>query len=162
MVDGGKGTKAPAAPSLPPYILTLSTNMRAQATTATTTTSRARTTRHFGSRHAFPTLATTSVANSTITATPPPPTSYATQPSDSGGASDTSNDNDNSPATSAPPFDDDTAPVKFSTSDKSNKADQDMDKIRRYLISRRAPSDLHDLYILPPLVGPLANLAHAV
>jgi hypothetical protein len=73
MVDGGKGTKAPAAPSLPPYILTLSTNMRAQATTATTTTSRARTTRHFGSRHAFPTLATTSVANSTITATPPPP-----------------------------------------------------------------------------------------
>jgi hypothetical protein len=89
------------------------------------------------------------------------------QSSNSGGASDTSNNNnnlptssappfyDNSPTISAPPFYDDTAPVKFSTSNKSNMADKDMDNPRRYLIFRRAPSDLHDLYILLPLVGSL-------
>ena len=45
--------------------------------------------------------------------------------------SDTSNDDG-----------DDSAPVKFSTSDKANKADQEIEQIRRFLLSQRAPSDL--------------------
>jgi len=36
----------------------------------------------------------------------------------------------------------DSAPVKFSTSDKANKADAEIDRIRQYLLSRCAPPDL--------------------
>ena len=36
----------------------------------------------------------------------------------------------------------DSAPVKFSTSDKANKADAEIDCIWQYLLSRRAPPDL--------------------
>jgi transposase InsO family protein/molybdopterin converting factor small subunit len=36
----------------------------------------------------------------------------------------------------------DTTPVKFSSSDKANKADAEIERIRQYLLSRRAPSDL--------------------
>jgi hypothetical protein len=40
------------------------------------------------------------------------------------------------------PSNDDSAPITFSTSDKANKADLDIEHIRRYLLSRRAPSEL--------------------
>ena len=36
----------------------------------------------------------------------------------------------------------DPAPIKFSTSNKANKADKEIEQIRQYLLSRRAPSDL--------------------
>jgi hypothetical protein len=45
--------------------------------------------------------------------------------------SDTSDDDDDS-----------SPPATFSTSDKANKADQEVEHIRQYLLSRRAPSDL--------------------
>jgi hypothetical protein len=41
------------------------------------------------------------------------------------------------------PANDDSAPIKLSSSDKANKADEAINAIRQYPISRRAPPDLH-------------------
>jgi hypothetical protein len=151
MREEKRGTKTPTPTYAPPYILTMA-NLHAQATT-TTTTATATTTGSPDATSSFSTPAPPAAFNcpsSTI------PTKINNNNNFNNRNNDTVNNNTNTDSNfdnlnafdipQAPALDDnDYAPFKFSTGDKYNKTDAEIDRIRQYLLSPFSSNSRTDL-----------------